>query len=213
MINDLKEQALDELDERWGLAVGVTLIIIFPFVWSWGGSKVIESFMIDIIVVLMIGPLILGASQLALNTVREKTVEIEQLFEWFTKVNKCIKSILIFLLINVYLSLWTVLFIIPGIIKFFSYTMTYFILNDHPKYSMNQAITESRRMMHGHKIDYFLICLSFIGWFILSIITLGIGFLWLIPYFYSTKAAFYEKVSQDYFKKQNLMLKKTKHKP
>lgn len=79
--------------------------------------------------------------------------------------------------------------------------MTYFIINDHPEYSMNQAITESRRMMDGHKIEYFLLCLSFIGWFLLSVITLGVGFLWLAPYFYTTKAEFYKDLSDDYYKR------------
>ena len=100
-----------------------------------------------------------------------------------------------------YLFLWTLLFIIPGIIKSFSYAMTYFIINDHPEYSINQAITESRRMMDGHKMEYFILCLSFIGWFILSCITLGIGFLWLIPYFYTTSAAFYEEIAEEYYEK------------
>ncbi|MEY8349148.1 DUF975 family protein [Bacillus cereus] len=205
MIHELKEQALDELDGKWGLAVGVTLFIIFPLLWSWGWSRVIESFMIDIIVIVMMGPLTLGAYYLALNTVREKAVGIRQLFKWCKEVKKFIKSILIFLLMDIYITLWTMLFIIPGIVKLFSYTMTFFILNDHPEFSMNRAITESRRIMKGYKREYFLICLSFIGWFILSIVTFGIGFLWLIPYFYTTKAAFYEKVSQDYYKRKSFV--------
>lgn len=201
MICELKEQALDELDGNWGLAVGVSLFIIFPFVWSWGLSRLIESFMVNFIVIVMKGPLTLGAYYMALNTVREKAVGIGQLFRWCKAVKKFIKSILIFLLMGIYITLWTMLFIIPGIVKCFSYTMTSFILNDHPGLSMNRAITESRRIMKGHKREYFLICFSFIGWFILSIVTFGIGFLWLIPYFYTTKAAFYEKVSQDYSKR------------
>ncbi len=84
----------------------------------------------------------------------------------------------------------------------FSYSMTHFILNDHPEYTANQAITESRRMMDGHKMDYFLLCLSFLGWFILSIFTLGIGFLWSAPYFYTTSAAFYEEISKEYYKNE-----------
>ena len=93
------------------------------------------------------------------------------------------------------------MFIIPGIIKSFSYAMTYFIINDHPWYSLNQAITESRRMMDGHKMEYFILCLSFIGWFILSCITLGIGFLWLIPYFYTTSAAFTKRLQKNIMRK------------
>ena len=93
------------------------------------------------------------------------------------------------------------MFIIPGIIKSFSYAMTYFIINDHPEYSLNQAITESRRMMDGHKMEYFILCLSFIGWFILSCITLGIGFLWLIPYFYTTSATFTKRLQKNIMRK------------
>ncbi|MCU5506971.1 hypothetical protein COA05_17815, partial [Bacillus thuringiensis] len=107
-----------------------------------------------------------------------------------------------YIVVNIYIFLWFLLFIIPGIIKSFSYAMTYFIINDHPEYSINQAITESRRMMDGHKMEYFILCLSFIGWFILSCITLGIGFLWLIPYFYTTSAAFYEEIAEEYYEKK-----------
>ncbi|KEK25480.1 DUF975 family protein [Bacillus gaemokensis] len=209
MISELKGRALDALEGKWGLAVGATLlfvilvsicrlIVTFPFSTVWGWEEARESLSVDIVVMLIIGPLTLGAYYLVLNAIREKEVRIGQLFRWFTDGNKFIKSFLTYLLVYIYIALWTLLLIIPGIIKSFSYSMTYFILNDHPEYSMNQAITESRRMMDGHKMDYFLLCLSFIGWFLLSIVTLGIGFLWLVPYFYTTTAAFYEEISQDY---------------
>ncbi|MDM5157423.1 DUF975 family protein [Bacillus sp. DX1.1] len=214
MISELKRRALDALKGKWGLAVGTTLLIAilvsacrvgitFPFATAWGWEEAKESLSVDIVAMLIIGPLTLGANYLALHAVREKEVRIGQLFKWFTDGNKFIKSFLVYLLVYIYLALWTLLLIIPGIIKSFSYSMTYFILNDHPEYSMNQAITESRRMMDGHKMDYFLLCLSFIGWFLLSVITLGIGFLWLAPYFYTTTAAFYEEISKNYYKKED----------
>ncbi|PEB54060.1 hypothetical protein CON65_06710 [Bacillus pseudomycoides] len=214
MISDLKGRALDALEGKWGLAVGTTLLIAvfasvcklvvtFPFSMIWGWNEARGSFSVDIVVMLIIGPLTLGAYYLVLNAIREREVRIGQLFRWFTDGTKFIKSFLTYLLVCIYLTLWTILLIIPGIIKSFSYAMTYFILNDHPEYSMNQAITESRRMMDGHKMDYFLLCLSFIGWFLLSIVTLGIGFLWLAPYFYTTTAAFYDEISQDYYQKEN----------
>ena len=90
--------------------------------------------------------------------------------------------------------LWTMLFIIPGIIKAFSYAMTPYILVEHPEMSANQAINESMRLMKGHKFDLFYLYLSFIGWGILSVLTLGIGFLWLIPYMETSQAAFYADV-------------------
>ena len=91
-----------------------------------------------------------------------------------------------------YIVLWSLLFVIPGIIKAFSYAMTPYILVEHPEMSINQAIDESRRLMKGHKFDYFYLELSFIGWAILSsVFTLGIGFIWLIPYISTSAAAFY----------------------
>ncbi|WP_242144812.1 MULTISPECIES: DUF975 family protein [unclassified Bacillus cereus group] len=208
MISDLKGRALDALEGKWGLAVGITLLIIIliticrtvitvPFSFIWGWEEASRSLSVDMVAMLIIGPLTLGAYSLVLRAVREQDVKASQLFSWFTDGSKLIKSFLTYLLIYVYLILWTLLLIIPGIIKSFSYSMTYFILNDHPEYTMNQAITESRRIMDGHKLDYFLVCLSFIGWFLLSIVTIGIGFLWLIPYFYTTSAAFYEEITKD----------------
>lgn len=213
MISDLKGEALDSLEGKWGLAVGATLLIsilitAFSFSIDWGFYSILDwqetggSLIINTLTFLVSGPLTLGGYYLALNIIREKQTSIGNIFVWFTDAKRFLKSFLVYLLVNLYLFLWTLLLIIPGIIKSFSYAMTYFIINDHPEYSLNQAITESRRMMDGHKMEYFLLCLSFIGWFILSCITLGIGFLWLIPYFYTTAAAFYEEIAEEYYEKK-----------
>ncbi|MGM9738064.1 MAG: DUF975 family protein [Candidatus Cryptobacteroides sp.] len=95
------------------------------------------------------------------------------------------------LLTYIFIFLWALLFIIPGIVKSFSYAMTPYILVEHPEMSANQAIDESRRMMRGHKFDLFYLYLSFIGWWILAIFTAGIGFIWLVPYMECAKASFY----------------------
>ncbi|MBK5448993.1 DUF975 family protein [Bacillus sp. TH22] len=213
MISQLKREALDALKGKWGLAVGATLLLgiligavellitgVFSMFWGWEEAN--ESLTVTIIAMLVIGPLTIGAYYLVLNVIRETSARIGDLFRWFSDGSKLMKLFLTYLLMYVYLMLWTLLLIIPGIIKSFSYSMTYFILNDRPEYTANQAITESRRMMNGHKMDYFLLCLSFLGWFILSILTVGIGFLWLAPYFYSTSAAFYKEISKEYYKKE-----------
>lgn len=98
----------------------------------------------------------------------------------------------------IYAVLWALLLIIPGIVKAYSYAMTPYILYDNPKLQGNAAIELSMRMMRGHKLELFLLHLSFIGWFLLCILTLGIGFLWLTPYVHSTQAAFYEDVKEEY---------------
>jgi len=83
-------------------------------------------------------------------------------------------------------------------VKAFSYAMTPYILEEHPELSAGEAIDHSRAMMKGHKFDLFWLYLSFIGWILLSIFTLGIGLLWLAPYMQTATAAFYEDVKADY---------------
>ena len=103
-----------------------------------------------------------------------------------------------YLLMYIFIALWSLLFIIPGIVKVFSYAMTPYILEENPELSANDAIDRSRAMMKGHKFDLFYLYLSFIGWGILCIFTLGIGFFWLGPYMYTSTAAFYEDVKSEY---------------
>ena len=102
------------------------------------------------------------------------------------------------LLMYVYIVLWSLLFIIPGIIKALSYAMTPFILRDRPDLQNNAAIELSMDMMQGHKADLFWLYLSFIGWAILCIFTLGIGYFWLQPYMSASVTAFYEDLKADY---------------
>lgn len=102
------------------------------------------------------------------------------------------------LLMFVFVLLWTLLFIIPGIIKAFAYALTPFILVDKPELSANQAIDLSKEMMKGHKFDLFWLSLSFMGWILLSILTLGIGMFWLMPYMTTAVSAFYEDVKSEY---------------
>ncbi|HDR8112069.1 DUF975 family protein [Bacillus thuringiensis] len=201
MTKDLKETALDLLEGNWGAAVGATLIIfiliqVVSIIINWGFSNIYDWGEIgDFISFLIISPLTLGGYYLTLNIIRQEQPHIRNIFIWCVDMRKLLKSFLVYLLLYFYLILWTLLLIVPGIIKFISYTMTYFILNDYPDCTMNQAITKSRHMMNGHKIAYMILCLSFIGWFMLSLVTLGIGFLWLIPYFHTTKAVFYEEIA------------------
>ena len=107
------------------------------------------------------------------------------------------------LLVGVFTFLWTLLLIIPGIIKSLAYSMTPFILKDYPELSANQAINLSMKMMEGRKFDLFYLYLSFIGWGILALFTLGIGYLWLMPYMYTSTAAFYQNVKEEYVTNNN----------
>ncbi len=98
-----------------------------------------------------------------------------------------------------YIYAWSLLLIIPGIVKMFSYSMASFVRIDHPEYTANECITASKKMMKGHKWDLFMLGLSFIGWGILSAIlsipTLGFSYLWCMAYFNQSITVFYKEVS------------------
>lgn len=104
-------------------------------------------------------------------------------------------------LMGLFVNLWALLLIIPGIVKAYAYSMTPYILVDYPELSANQAINLSKKMMRGHKFDLFYLHLSFLGWGVLSVFTLGIGLIWLMPYMMTAQAAFYQDVKNDYINK------------
>ena len=107
--------------------------------------------------------------------------------------------VLVMFLRNLFIVLWSLLFLIPGIVKTYSYRMVPFILKEHPEYSGTQAITLSRQMMRGHKGDAFVLDLSFIGWLLLSALTAGILYIFYVgPYIQATNAELYKAVRADY---------------
>ena len=97
-----------------------------------------------------------------------------------------------------FIFLWTLLFIIPGIIKSYSYAMAFYIKHDHPEYDWKQCIDESRRMMDGHKWQLFCLDFSFVGWFLLGFLCCGIVTLWVTPYQQAARANFYENLKALY---------------
>jgi len=98
---------------------------------------------------------------------------------------------------NLYVLLWSLLFIIPGVIKGFAYAMTPFILAENPNMSASQAIRLSEDLMDGHKADLFILDLSFLGWNILAALTLNLGNIALNPYKNAAYAAFYRQIQAE----------------
>ena len=139
-------------------------------------------------------PLSWGYGVLWLALARNENVDYGMLFDGFKDY---LRIFLTLLLVQIYTILWMLLLIIPGLVKSYSYSMTSFILKDNPEMKYDAAINESMRMMQGHKMKLFLLDLSFIGWFFLSILTLGIGFLFLQPYMSTAHAHFYEDLKTE----------------
>lgn len=94
-------------------------------------------------------------------------------------------------LVGLYTFLWSLLFVIPGIVKSFSYSMAMYILAENKGKSARECIEESKKMTDGHKLDLFVLGLSFIGWMALCVITLGIAGIWVLPYMNTTYANAY----------------------
>lgn len=142
--------------------------------------------------ILLAGPLSAGLTFFFMKLYRGNDAHFDDSFSGFSNYSHNMAA---GILVPLFTFLWSLLFFIPGIIKTFSYSMTFFILNDHPEYSATQAITESRRIMKGHKLDLFVLYLSFIGWDLLSVLTLGIlEIVYVTPYKYTAIAGFYDAI-------------------
>lgn len=134
----------------------------------------------------------LGYSQFLLKEEDGQEGELNDLFSQF---HRFADGFILHLLRSIFIALWTMLFIIPGIIAAYRYAMAPFILLENPSMKPKEAITASKEMMRGRKFELFCLDLSFIGWSILSALTMGIGYLWLNPYMNAAYAAFYRQLS------------------
>ncbi len=118
----------------------------------------------------------------------EDTGGISTLFACFQQFWRFVAATI---LMELFTFLWSLLLVIPGIIAAYSYSQTIFIMLDHPEMSAMEAIRESKQLMRGYKMDYFVLELSFIGWSLLVPLTMGILHIWLLPYMNVTYANFY----------------------
>lgn len=112
----------------------------------------------------------------------------------FSKFDQFWPAFKVNFLVGLFTALWALLFYIPGIVKAYSYSQAYYILAENPGIGAREAITRSRAMMNGHKMELFVLDLSFIGWYLLCCITFGIALIWVAPYIQATKTNFYNKI-------------------
>lgn len=187
--SELKDQALASLQGRWGLAIGgffVSNLVIFI-----SQGLPIVGFVAGLVIG---GPIYLGQTIFSLKLARNQETVFEEVFDGFKDFGRSLGAYLMMIL---YIFLWALLLIIPGIIKALAYSQTFFILAENPEMHGEEAINKSMEMMDGYKTDYFVLGLTFIGWTLLCLLTLGIGFLWLIPYMRVTYANFYLQLKGD----------------
>ena len=208
-INDLKEQALATLRGKWGSFVGITFIYFLLASIASGFSSygtifhgtnfstlAIVCTSTGAILSLLMIPIAMGFSVAHLHASRQDLpADPADLFYGYKNFWHVLGTYILELLA---VFAGCLLFFIPGIILAFAYAMVPYILRDHPELSVTETLWTSRMMMKGHKWEFFVLELSFIGWALLCILTLFIGYLWLIPYMQMTIAKFYEKIRAEY---------------
>lgn len=209
----LRQRARDSLEGRWGLSIGVAAVAALL-----GGLIVGISFLPDIqrhvteqtsfgrltlsngisigfnggglgLAAMIIGGVLqLGYAQFLLRQQNRGDGEFNDLFSYFDRFGAGFAQSF---LRELYSALWGLLFVIPGIVAGYSYAMTPFLMVEFPELTASEAIARSKQIMDGHKMDLFLLDLSFFGWMLLAALTLNIGNLWLNPYRNASHAAFY----------------------
>ena len=186
----LRAAALESLKDKWASAVVFTLVVTLI------NSAVSNIPVIGSIMFIFLIPMSWSFTVAFLDVKRnEGKYELGKLMLGYNDFGRILGTQL---LGAVYIILWSLLLIVPGIIKSFSYAMTSYILYDDKELSYNAAIEKSMAMMKGHKLKWFYLNLTFIGWILLALLTLGIGFLWLNPYMSASYAQFYEDVKAEY---------------
>jgi len=187
----LMRMARESLSGKWTIAV-VTFLLYGLLIGSVQG--IAEYYPSAALITLIIGgPFWLGISIFSLAIARKQEARLEQIFDGFKNFGNALAA---YLLMLVFIFLWTLLLIIPGIIAALSYSMTFFIMADDPTIEPMAAIDKSKAMMNGYKWKYFGMNLMFFGLVLLSLFTLGIALLWVIPYIGVSSAKFYEDIKE-----------------
>jgi uncharacterized membrane protein len=180
-------------------------IVILSAIFKYSVTVSLLRILSDPILVIIAGPFSLSLAGLFLRRICGEEFSLKNIFDGFRGgFPKFDKSFFLTLLIFIRTYFWVLLFIIPGIIKGISYSMAFYILYDNPDMKSRQALQESIRIMKGNKGKFFGLCLSFTGWMLLGVVSLGIGFFWIFPYISMTLAHFYENIKTSGGSKNNV---------
>ena len=215
--SELRAMARRNLEGTWGISVGVALVAALlgglivgtgsninfnfnedtvrnlpPIFWTVLMPLVSLAGLLGIVSFILGGTVELGYAKFLLKQYDRKELQFSDLFSQFERFGTGFAQKF---LRTLYTCLWALLLVIPGIVKGLSYAMTPFILEEHPEMTASEAIKASMKLMDGHKMDLFILGLTFIGWEILACLTMGIGFLFLNPYMNAAYAAFYRNIS------------------
>lgn len=185
---EIKAQAKEQLRGKVGMFFLITLIV-YAISFALAFIPVVGV----IATYIVMPPLSVGMVMIYLDVTYGDNVEVATLFKGFNMMGK---SIALFLLILLFTMLWSMLFVIPGIIKGYSYSMAFYILAENPDMTAREALNESKAIMAGHKMDFFVLQLSFILWALLTVVTFGIASIYVMPYQQLTFTNFYHNIKR-----------------
>lgn len=172
--SELRAKAREQLKGKWKTPV---LAVLVYGVIAMGMSAV--PLIGPLASLVLTAPLMLGLIIFFLKFSNGEPVEVSNLFDGFTYFGPALG---LYYWMGLWIFLWSLLLFIPGIIKSISYSMSFYIMADNPQIGAKEALNISKRITTGFKGKIFMLGLSFIGWSLLACLTLGIGFLWLVPY-------------------------------
>lgn len=185
---ELKAKAKEQLKGKVGKFF-LCMLIIMGISMACGAIPVVGW-----IATIFVAPaLSLGLVMVYLQVTKGENVEISNLFDGFSYTGK---ATWLNILIGFFTTLWTMLFYIPGIVKTYAYSMSYYILADNPELTAREALRKSKEITKGHKLDLFVLDLSFIPWILLVTITCGIAAIYVVPYMSLTIANFYNEIKE-----------------
>lgn len=167
---------------------GLDVPIVSGILAAWLASFVAAAVILAIVLYVLGSVISLGYARFNLDLIDGREPELNALFSDFYRFGTAFCARL---LMSLYILLWSLLLIIPGIMAAYSYAMTPYILAENPDMTAGEAIARSKELMAGNRWRLFCLQFSFIGWSILAALTLGIGNLWLTPYTHAAEAAFY----------------------
>ena len=173
------------------VCIGIT--VVFSIIEENIEINGLLAFILAFIPTLVVYGLYPGFYSFFLKISRNEEVSCKELFKYR---NLFLVTIGTTLMVSIFIFLGTLLFIIPGIIKAISYSMAFYVLAENPNMSATEALNESKAIMEGHKMDYFVLSLSFIPWYLLVVVTFGIAALYVGPYISLTTTNFYHNVKR-----------------
>ena len=139
------------------------------------------------------GPLSFGVAWLFRKQTHDyEVMNIVEVFNGF--LSDFGQTFLIGFLSSLFVALWSILLVVPGIVKFYGYSAAYYLKIDNPDYDWRQCLRGSEDLMRGHKAELFVLDLSFIGWYIVGALCFGLGTLWVMPYHHAARSVFYENL-------------------